>query len=194
MNILIIIGHPKIGSFNHAIANVCKNNIIKNGHNVFFHDLYEEKFNPVLSFSPTTNEDSVEQYCRELATCDGIIIIHPNWWGQTPAIIKGWLDRVFIPDVAYTYAPDEKGIVRPKGLLKIQNALVINTSNSIEEQNELHSIEPLETIWHKKVFQTCGVSNFKRVNYSPISISTSEQRELWLNEVQILADTYFPKI
>jgi len=61
-----------------------------NGHGVIFHNLYEEKFDPILPHSEAPKESPLDtvirQHCSELAKADGIIIIHPNWWGQPPAI------------------------------------------------------------------------------------------------------------
>ena len=94
MNVLIILGHPDKKSFNHAVAHTCISQIESNGHSVFFHDLYAENFNPLLhrgDNSPNTKIDpQIKLHCNNLINSDAIIIIHPNWWGQPPAIIKGW--------------------------------------------------------------------------------------------------------
>jgi NAD(P)H dehydrogenase (quinone) len=193
MKVLIVIGHPNSNSFNHALANVCKEQIIKNGHTVFFHDLYKEQFNPVLNPENNLQDDDITQYCSELKESNGIIIIHPNWWGQPPAIIKGWIDRVFIPEIAYTFVEDSNNNHIQKGLLQAQTALVLNTSNTAEELEDQIYKDPLETIWKNRVFQFCGISNFKRLNYRVIKDSNIEQRTVWLTDLQQLIDSYFPK-
>ncbi|PKM79585.1 MAG: hypothetical protein CVU88_05445 [Firmicutes bacterium HGW-Firmicutes-13] len=48
MQVSVILAHPEKGSFNHAIANTVVRTLRNNGHNIYFHDLYAEKFNPVL--------------------------------------------------------------------------------------------------------------------------------------------------
>ena len=91
MKILVILGHPDPDSLNHAIALEVCNTLRKNGHSVMFHDLYAENFDPFLpkeevpenGFVPST----IQNYCTELQSADGIVIIHPNWWGQPPAIL-----------------------------------------------------------------------------------------------------------
>jgi len=193
MNILIILGHPSDNSFNHALAETCRDQIAKNGHRVFFHDLYKEEFNPVLNLANNISQDDIKQYCSELAITDGIIIIHPNWWGQPPAIVKGWLDRVFLPNIAYTFVDDTKDGLVSKGLLKAHTALVLNTSNTSEELEENTFRDPLETIWKNRVFHFCGINNFKRINYKVMKDSNLEQRKTWLYELQKLVDSYFPK-
>ena len=98
MTILIILAHPSKGSFNHAIARVVKKTLKDLGHKVIFHDLYNENFKPILPEKEIPRDGSyqkvIRQYCQELVSAEGIIIIHPNWWGMPPAILKGWVDRI----------------------------------------------------------------------------------------------------
>jgi len=189
MNVLIILGHPNKESFNHAIAETCKTQLKKNGHTVVLHDLYKEKFNPCMDISDHSNNQVIEQHGADLQNSDGIIIIHPNWWGQPPAMVKGWLEQVFLPDVAYTFQKDHT----PNGLLKAHVALVFNTSNTTDELEEKIYKDPLETIWKNRVFKFCGISNFKRINFNVVKDSSPEQRTIWLTETQKLIDSYFPK-
>lgn len=193
MNVLVILGHPNSGSFNHAVAETCYTQITNNGHAVVFHDLYKEKFDSFLGATDLSDDQEIKQHCSELKNCDGIIIIHPNWWGQPPAIVKGWLEQVFLPDIAYTFQKDDKNVLMPKGLLKAQAALVFNTSNTTDEVEEKLYKTPLETLWKNRVFRFCGISNFKRLNFSVMKDSTHDQRTIWLTEIRLLIDTYFPK-
>jgi len=107
MSILLILAHPDPGSFNAAIAKRCHDTLVANGHTVFFHDLYAEKFNAVLpSHEIPRSVDlpgDIQQHCDEIAVADVIIIVHPNWWGQPPAILKGWINRVIRPGIAYEF-------------------------------------------------------------------------------------------
>ena len=66
----------------------------------------------------------VEKHLQyEISVADGVVIIHPNWWGQSPAILKGWVDRVIRPGVAYEFLEDDKGEGVPCGLLKANQRL-----------------------------------------------------------------------
>jgi len=194
MNVLIILGHPNSGSFNHAIAEACIAQITENGHTVVYHDLYNEQFNPILGSTYSSKDThDIEQHQFDLVKSDGIIIIHPNWWGQPPAVVKGWLDRVFLPEVAYKLEKEADGNYISKGLLKAQIAIVLNTSNTPVELEETIFKDPLETIWKERVFNFCGVSNFKRINFRVIKDSDMHQRILWLTEIRQLIDNSFPK-
>ena len=134
MQISVILAHPDLESFNHAIAQTVVDAIKANGHTILFHDLYQEKFYPLLHTGEIANDaelpDAIKQHCEEIAAADGIVIVHPNWWGQPPAILKGWVDRVIRPDVAYEFLDGDSGEGGPKGLLKAKIALVYNTSNT----------------------------------------------------------------
>ncbi|MCZ7384534.1 MAG: NAD(P)H-dependent oxidoreductase [Candidatus Methanoperedens sp.] len=131
MKVSVILAHPNKKSFNHAIAETAVEALKQNGHEVYFHDLYEEKFNPILSIEEIPKDSSlpleIEKHCKEISGAEGIIITHPNWWGQPPAILKGWVDRVIRPGVAYEFLENDKGEGVPNGLLKAKAAIVGRT-------------------------------------------------------------------
>jgi NAD(P)H dehydrogenase (quinone) len=197
MNVLIILGHPDEKSFNHAIADTCRNRLIENGHSVIFHDLYKEGFNPVIDKIEIPKDGQtdavIQAHCEELNNSNGIIIIHPNWWGQPPAILKGWIDRVFRPGIAYEFEEGDNGEGLPIGLLKAKTGLVFNTSNTSEERENNIFKDPLETLWKNCIFSLCGVTKFDRKMFRIIVTSNLNQRLKWLNEVKMMIDKYFSK-
>jgi putative NADPH-quinone reductase len=197
MNILIILGHPDNRSFNHAIADTCRNRLVENGHSVLFHDLYREGFNPITDVNEIPKQGKIDNliktHCDNLKDSDGIVIIHPNWWGQPPAILKGWIDRVFRPGVAYEFEEGDSGEGLPIGLLKAKIGLVFNTSNTNEERENNIFKDPLETIWKNCIFSFCGVKQFDRRMFRIVVTSDLNQRQIWLNEAKSMIDKYFPK-
>lgn len=197
MKVSVILGHPSKGSFNHAIAQVVLENLEKNGHQVIFHDLYEENFNPVLPSGEIPREANLEpsiaEHCCELSEAEGIIVIHPNWRGQPPAILKGWLDRTFRSGVAYQFIEGENGQTFPVGLLKAKIGLVFNTSDTPYDIEVQFFGDSLELIWKNYVFKFSGVENFYRKNFAPIFSSTLAQREEWLKQVKENINQYFPQ-
>lgn len=190
MNISVILGHPDPNSFNHAIANTCRQFLREEGHTVFFHDLYAEGFMPCLPSTEIPRNGKVDPViqilCNELTQSDAIIIVHPNWWGQPPAILKGWIDRVLRPGVTYGFEAEDNGEGVPVGLLKAQFAIVFNTSNTSEDRENNIFLDPLETIWKNCIFDLCGVKNFTRKMFRIIVTSTPDQRQIWLKEVESL--------
>jgi putative NADPH-quinone reductase len=126
-------------------------------------------------------------HCRELAEAEGIIIVHPNWWSQMPAVLKGWLDRVFRAGVAYKY--EQSG---PVGLLRAKTALVFNTANTPHDVDVAWFGDPLDHFWKTCVFNYCGVKNVERKCYCPVIVSTLEERQKWLQDVASRVGAAFP--
>jgi NAD(P)H dehydrogenase (quinone) len=196
MHISLILAHPDPRSFNHAIARAAAAQIEDNGHRVCFHDLYQEHFDPLLVGPEIPREAplpaAIARHCEEIAQAEGIVIVHPNWWGQPPAILKGYVDRVIRPGVAYEFLEGDSGEGVPKGLLKARAAIVFNTSNTeIQREREVFG-DPLETIWKNCIFGLCGVADFHRRMFTVVVTSSEEQRRAWLDEVRRSVDRLFP--
>jgi putative NADPH-quinone reductase len=196
MNILVILGHPDPKSFNHAIARVVCDALEKKGHTVIFHDLYRERFDPLLPAEeiPETGPlpMAIQQHCEEISEAEGIVIVHPNWWGQPPAILKGWIDRVIRPGVAYRFEEEDSGEGVPIGLLKARQALVLNTSNTPTQREQKIFGDPLDMLWKMCIFDLCGVRKVHRRMFNVICTSNAGQREQWLSEAADLASELFP--
>ena len=183
MNILLILGHQRAGSFCHAIAETAREAFHAAGHEVIYHDLYAEGFDPILPNAEIAKEaelsETIAQHCREVLEADAYGIVHPNWWAAPPAILKGWLDRVFRQGVVYEFGP--QGVI---GKLKGKRAIVFTTSNT-PRVDELRLFgDPLENFWKTCVFGFCGVEDFYRRNFESIIMSSPEQRAGWIEEVR----------
>jgi NAD(P)H dehydrogenase (quinone) len=194
--ISVILAHPDPRSFNHAIANAAVERLRDNGYGVFFHDLYAERFDPLLGGGEIARAAelpaAIGEHCREIARAEGIVIVHPNWWGQPPAILKGWIDRVIRPGTAYEFLEGDSGEGVPRGLLQASAAVVFNTSNTPPERERAVFGDPLETIWRNCVFSLCGVALFHRRSFGVVVTSTDDQRKSWLEEVRAVIDRFFP--
>ena len=196
MKVSLILAHPNPGSFNHAIAETARAVLAHNGHAVFFHDLYAERFDPILPGPEIPKSAAVPReiadHCAQIAAADGIVIVHPNWWGQPPAILKGWVDRVIRPGVAYEFLEGDGGEGIPVGLLKAETAVVFNTSNTPYEREIGAFGDPLETLWKNCIFDLCDVKRFSRRMFGVIVTSTPERRAAWLQEVADTIENRFP--
>ena len=195
MRISVILAHPRPGSFNHAIAAKVCAALEESGHAVSLHDLYAEDFDPILPASEISASSElppqIDARCREIAQAEGIVVIHPNWWGQPPAILKGWIDRVLRAGVAYRFAEGDSGEGVPEGLLKAECALVFNTTNT-EMTRELAVFgDPLETLWKNCILRYCGVRRVERRSYGVVVTSTPEKRAVWLEDAASLARRAF---
>jgi putative NADPH-quinone reductase len=191
MRVLVIIGHQRPGSFCHAIAATVMECLTGAGHEVIYHDLYEECFDPILPEAEIPKDAAVDpiiqQHCDEVSSADAYVVVHPNWWGQPPAVLKGWIDRVLRQGVAYGFG--EGGVILE--LLKGKKALVFTTSNTPRDVELERFGDPLENLWKTCIFGMCGIEDFQRRNFEPIIVSTPEQRSTWLDEVRQIVTVHF---
>jgi NAD(P)H dehydrogenase (quinone) len=193
MNVLVLLGHQRQDSFCHAIAQTAVDTLQSAHHEAIYHDLYAERFDPILPHEEIDKDARpspvVQRHCEEVAAADGYVVVHPNWWGQPPAILKGWIDRVLRQGVAYEFGPDGGVIPHLSG----KTAVVLTTSNTPRDiELELFG-DPLENLWKTCIFGFCGVRSFWRRNFEPIVLSTPDQRAQWLAEVRRLIGTCFPQ-
>lgn len=196
MRVLVILAHPCCNSFNHAIGEAAVHVLEAEGHQVVFHDLYAEGFDPILGWEEIPKgsqiDGTIAMHCRDLVEAEGIIVVHPNWWGMPPAMLKGWVDRVIRPGVAYEFLEGDSGDGVPRGLLHARIALVFNTSNT-PPQRELEAFgDPLQTLWKNCIFGLCGIEDFSRKSYGVVVTSTEEQRQAWLDDVRETVRQCFP--
>lgn len=134
----------------------------------------------------------MKRYCEEASAADGFVIVHPNWWGQPPAILKGWIDRVLRAGLAYRFLEGDNGEGIPVGLLRANAAIVFNTSNTPAKREQEVFGDPLEALWKRCVFPFCGVELVDRRMFGMMATSTSEDRARWLQEVRSMIKIRFP--
>ncbi|HAK45411.1 MAG TPA: NAD(P)H dehydrogenase [Spirochaeta sp.] len=183
MQASVLLAHPYDESFNHAIYNQVSESLTAAGVEAFCHDLYKEGFNPVLTEgelgkAPST-DPLVLQYANELMQSDLLFFIHPNWWGQPPAILKGWVDRVVRPPYAYDM-PEGALSGLPIAKLEGKYGIVYNTANTPEDREKDYFGDPLESIWKQCIFGFCGVEKFHRRMFRIVSESSEAERNDWL--------------
>mmetsp|Transcript_30642 Transcript_30642/g.48200 ORF Transcript_30642/g.48200 Transcript_30642/m.48200 type:complete len:250 (-) Transcript_30642:356-1105(-) len=120
--VLMVIAHPSPKSFLTSLARTAERSLVEANHEVKLISLYEEKFQPVLTEKEFMNymgtrsrEADVTESAEALQWCDSLILCYPTWWYGPPAILKGWMDRVFLPGIAFdvAIAPEEKKLASP---------------------------------------------------------------------------------
>ena len=196
MNIMVVLAHPVRASLTGALGEGARETLAALGHAVQFHHLDAEGFDPRIGAEELAARRSadplVERHCAELAAADGIVIVHPNWWSQPPANLKGWIDRVVRPGVAYDFAKDDAGKSVPVGLLKARTAVVLNTANVPQAVEQSLVGDPLEALWAKVVFDRCGVKDVRRRVFAVAATASPEQRAAWVEEARALVRDAFP--
>ncbi len=191
MKALIVLGHPAPFSLNHALADAIASTWRDAGCEVTYHDLTAEGFDPRLTADEVRGKPSmdplVQTHISELRASELLAVIHPNCWGAPPAIMKGWIDRVFAPNAAYTFAKGADAGDEPIGLLRTRAALVINTGNTPASREQTVFGDPLERIWRDCVLRYCGIQHVIRSLFGVVATSGPDQRERWLAEAKGLA-------
>ena len=182
MKYLIILAHPDTKSFNFATAETIKKYLIKTGNEVIFHDLYAENFNPILTLDEIKRkfsfDENIQRYSIELSEADHIIFIHPDWWGQMPAILKGWIDRVFRQGTAFEYDGPDFEEKEKTALLSGKIATVIITTDRDPE------IMLIENIWKKDILSYCGIEDTEILILYSARTSVYIERKSFLEKIR----------
>ncbi|MCQ4087924.1 NAD(P)H-dependent oxidoreductase [Saccharibacillus sp. JS10] len=130
MNLLLIYVHPNHKSLSHSfMEEVLKGSEGNPGvDEVRVVDLYEENFNPVLVFNEDKKrrdmhrDPELARYRELLTWANKIVFVYPIWWGRPPAMLMGFIDRMFASNFAYR----DKGTLLPEGLLKGKSVVCIS--------------------------------------------------------------------
>jgi len=108
LHVLLIYCHPRDDSFCAALRDAAVIGLRAADHTVEVRDLYAEGFVPVLDadergryYHPPANLSGIEAHVAALRRADALLLVYPTWWFGLPAMLKGWFDRVWVPDVAF---------------------------------------------------------------------------------------------
>ncbi|KAF1304982.1 MULTISPECIES: NAD(P)H-dependent oxidoreductase [Enterococcus] len=194
MKALIVFAHPKKESFSHALVATLEEALKKKGYEVNVRDLYQMNFNPVLSGpdaihiengkfvrdNETFPEDvQVEQ--KFIEESDLLIYVFPSWWNGMPAIMKGYVDRVFQHGFAYSFESDE-----PKKRFAGKRALFFTPTG--QPQNEDGSDSPIDramkTVTSEWMFNSNGTEVIDHVFYGRVPYKTREELAEYLADAQ----------
>lgn len=136
MRALVVYCHPDPASFTAAIRDLVLEKLAQSGAEVRLLDLYARGFAPALTqpewqryLACPDNTAPVAEDVAALRWCDTLIFVYPTWWYGLPAMLKGWLDRVLLPDVAFLMPDGANRTIRP-GLHHITRLGVFTTGGA----------------------------------------------------------------
>ncbi|WP_298487665.1 NAD(P)H-dependent oxidoreductase [uncultured Maribacter sp.] len=181
--ILIINGHPNKESFNYAISEVYKKGVNRTDSIVTQINIAELEFNPNLAFGYHKRiklEPDLVDAIHKIKEAHHIVWIFPIWWYGYPALMKGFIDRTFLPGI--TFEPID-GSPFPKKLLKGKSARLIITADTPKWYDLLIMKRPTINQFKKGTLQFCGIKPVKVTYIAPIKNSSSNFREKWLKKV-----------
>ncbi|MBP4142031.1 NAD(P)H-dependent oxidoreductase [Flavobacterium sp. P4023] len=182
--IVIINGHPNKESLNSAFAISYKKGAEKAGAEVKEIVVASLNFNPNLQFGyqkRTELEPDLIDAWDKIKWADHLVWIHPVWWGGLPAIMKGFIDRVFLPGFAFQYR--ENSILWDK-LLKGKTAHIITTLDQPSWYYWLANGRPSVNQLKKSTLEFCGIKPVKVSYYGIVKNSTDAKRLRWVLEVE----------
>lgn len=187
MNNLIIYAHPNKESLNSEILTSTINVIEERGENIKIIDLYDEKFNPVLIFNNEKRrrdmhlDKECENYREKIIWADTIVFIYPVWWNDVPAILKGFFDRVFASEFAYSI----KNMI-PHGLLKDKKAVIINTMDAPGFYVKYFLFDDHFRNFKTNILKFCGFEKVKRKTFFAVKHKKRDRLVKEMKEIKNL--------
>ncbi len=186
MNYLIISCHPYEGSFAAGVAENIKEALQSKGKNVTHIDLIADGFNHVMDKEDLSlwrqggfKDSLVGKYMDAIKNADILIMPFPIWWGTMPAILKGFIDKVFLPGFTYTHGENGQLI----GLMPDKKAVLITTMETPERVFNNYYGNPIESALIKDTLQTCGIEVEKHFVIDNILSGGKENAEKRMNEI-----------
>lgn len=185
-NILVLNGHPNPDSFNYALAKAYQSGAEESGASVTLIHIAELQFDSNLKFGYRQRmemEPDLVNALEQIRKADHLVWVHPVWWGGFPAIMKGFIDRLFLPGLTFKYK--ENSLWWDK-LLTGKSARIITTIDQPAWYYRLVYRNPSVNQLKRSILQFCGIKPV-RVSYIGImKTATAVQREKWLGQVRLL--------
>ncbi|MEM8895280.1 MAG: NAD(P)H-dependent oxidoreductase [Bacteroidota bacterium] len=184
--VLVINGHPDPLSFNRALSEAYVKGASTMDNNIEVLNIGELAFNPNLAFGyreKTELEPDLLKAIDLIKSADHLVWVFPMWWYGYPALMKGFIDRTFLPGVFFKY---QKGKAFPEKLLKGKTGRIIITADTVRWYDHWFMHSPAIQQFKKGTLEFCGVSPVKVSYFAVIKDSTPAQREKWLQKAETL--------
>ena len=184
--ILIINGHPDKESFCFNLAENYKKGADSVGADCALVHLIDLDFNPILTFGYrkiSELEPDLLKMQQEILAADHLVFVYPNWWATLPALLKGFIDRVFLPSFAFKYRDNS---LLWDGLLKGKSARLIVTMDTPKWYYWLINKNAGHNAMKIGVLEFCGVKPVKITAFAPIKSSDTKKRKRWLDDTEQL--------
>ena len=188
MKTLVVYSHPVSDSFDSAVRDAVVAKLLQENHEVRLRDLHVENFNPFLSAaeralhhtSPTTRPE-LGRDVEDLRWCEAIVFVYPTWWSGLPAMLKGWIDRTWMNEVAWVL-PAGANTIRPR-LTQITRLVAVTTHGSSKLVNALQG-EPGKRTITRSIRVMCNrFCRARWIAFYGIDKSTMAQRQRHLETV-----------
>ncbi|MEM1323586.1 MAG: NAD(P)H-dependent oxidoreductase [Bacteroidota bacterium] len=182
--LLIVNGHPDKESFNHALSKAYRESAAEKNTEIDQINIGELNFNPNLAFGYrkiTELEPDLEEAIQKIKAAEHLVWFFPMWWYGYPAIMKGFVDRTFLPRVFFNY---KRGKLFPEQLLKGKTARLVITADTVQWYDRWFMGRPAINQFKKGTLEFCGVKPVKVTYIAPIKDSTPQFRQKWLDRIK----------
>lgn len=189
MQVVIVVAHPNADSFGHAIAARARAGAEAAGHDVHLLDLYA--LGVTAAMSPAEHaayhgdtpllDPLLVEHAALVKAADALVFVYPTWWSSMPAILKGWLERVMVPGVAFVF--NAKGKVRP-GLTNVRRIIGISTYGSPRLYVKAVNDNGRRTLTRALRLNTGARTRTSWLGLYAIDTATAAERDAFLQRVE----------
>ena len=187
MNTLVVYCHPDPASFTAAVRDVAVTTLRARGHEVRVRDLYADGFDPRVSAEERRTHgevgphDSVSGYAAELRWCEHLLLVYPTWWSGQPAMLKGWIDRVWVRGVAWELPA---GATRVHARLKnVRRLTAITTHGSSKLVNALEGEAGKRTVTRSMRSLCHPLARTRWIALYGMDTATAQERQQFLARI-----------
>lgn len=189
MRVLVVHCHPDEASLVAAARDRVLAGLARAGHEVRVTDLYAEGFEPVLSrhehdhhLDTPDTKPGILGHAGDLLWCEALVLVYPTWWGAQPAMLKGWIDRIWACGVAWDLPPGADRL-RPR-LRNVRRLVAVTTHGSTKLVNALEG-EPGKRILTRSLRVLCH-PRARTTWVALYGVDTADQRrrEAFLDRVE----------
>lgn len=184
MRTLIILGHPDKNSFTSKLADAYENGAKEKGGDVMRLNLVELRFDPILRKGykgPQTLEPDLVEAQRLLKWANHVVFVFPLWWSSPPALLKGFIERVFLPDFAFKWRENS---ANQDKLLTGRSSRLIMASDTTIVWPIISSFHPAVSMMKKATLEFCGIRPVSVTSFGSLKTANEKKREV------ILYDAY----
>lgn len=184
--ILIVLAHPQSKSYCAALAQAYADGARASGAELRVVNLAELTFNPVGSGShekPVALEPALKQAQDDIAWAEHLVFVYPILWGTLPALLKGFIERVFTPGFAVNFRNDSPLWDK---LLKGRSARLIVTLNTPPLLYRLLFRRAGHITMKRSILEFCGIAPVKITDIGPMRNASADQRAKWIQQAHAL--------
>jgi len=185
---LVVYCHPSSDSFVATVRDRVVAGLTAGNAEVRLTDLYADDFEPALSVTERANhlepgtDPSIASYADDLQWCDTLVLVYPTWWSGQPAMLKGWMDRVWASGVAWTL-PDGANRLRP-GLRNVRRLVAVTTHGSSKFINSVEGESGKRTLTRSLRTMCHPLARTTWLAMYGIDNASDEQRSAFLDRVE----------